>query len=437
MCQHEGSQQNNKDKDSGSGTRDAAPFPWHIGAYDAHCHPTDTMASIAGISSMRAHALTIMATRSQDQQLVSQVAGQLGLRGTTSLDETGEGEENPTKVIAAFGWHPWFSHQIYDDNAVDKRPTFDPASHDGSEEAAKRAHYEAVLQPSLSKEQDRDEDFVSSLPTPISLSSFLDATRAHLTAHPLALVGEVGLDKAFRLPRQWTSDFSPSAADSNNRDEGLTPGGREGRPLSPYRVRIQHQQAILEAQLRLAGETGRAVSVHGVQAHGVLLESVSRGWKGHEREYVSKRKRKMDAAQPPPSDSEAEEEEDDEQQQQRRQRGSPVTSKPFPPRVCLHSFSGSPEILHQWLNPTNPADVFFSFSAAVNMGAEAGRARTIEVIRQVPNDKLLVESDLHIAGEDMDRALEWMYREVCEIKGWGLEEGVATIRQNFERFIFG
>lgn len=425
MCQHEGSQDKRDGPVTDSDNADGIPFPWHLGAFDAHCHPTDTMASIASIASMRAQALTVMATRSQDQQLVAQVAGQLGV--ASSLGEGGEA----SKVVAAFGWHPWFSHQIYDDTAA--QPTFDVGGHGDSEEAAKRAHYESVLQPSPAKDADW-EGFVASLPTPIALSSFLDATRDYLSTHPLALVGEIGLDKAFRLPRQWSSPSSPTVVP--DRDEGLTPGGREGRPLSPYRVRMPHQQAVLEAQLRLAGETGRAVSVHGVQAHGVLFESVCRCWKGHELEYVSKRKRRMDAAQPPPSDSE--DDDDDEQQQPPRRRNLQQTGgKPFPPRICLHSFSGSPEILHQWLQPTNPADVFFSFSAAVNMGGEAGRARTVEVIRQVPDDKLLVESDLHIAGEEMDRALEWMYREVCRIKGWGLEEGVSTIRKNFERFIFG
>jgi Tat protein secretion system quality control protein TatD with DNase activity len=421
MCQHEGSQDKRDGPVTASDNADGSPFPWHLGAFDAHCHPTDTMSSTASFARIRAPALTDRATRWQDQQLVAQVAGQLGV--ASSLDEGSEG----SRVVAAFGWHPWFSHQIYDDTAA--QPTFDLGSHGDSEEAAKRAHYAAVLQPSPTKDADW-EDFVSSLPTPIALSSFLDATRGYLSAYPLALVGEIGLDKAFRLPRQWSSPSSPTAPD---RDEGLTPGGREGRPLSPYRVRMPHQQAVLEAQLRLAGETGRAVSVHGVQAHGVLFESVCRCWKGHELEYVSKRKRKMDAAQPPPSDSE----DDDDDEQPPRRRNVQTGGKPFPPRICLHSFSGSPEILHQWLQPTNPADIFFSFSAAVNMGGEAGRARTVEAIRQVPDDKLLVESDLHIAGEEMDRALEWMYREVCRIKGWGLEEGVSTIRKNFERFIFG
>ena len=54
-----------------------------------------------------------------------------------------------------------------------------------------------------------------------------------------------------------------------------------------------------------------------------------------------------------------------------------------------------------------------------------------------PDDRILVESDLHVAGEAMDAALEAMYGKVCEVKGWELEEGIRRIGKNYEEFIFG
>lgn len=386
-------------------TKDSQPFPWHHGVCDAHCHPTDTMSSISLIrSKMRARALTVMATRGQDQQLVADVAAKIGLENQDSLD----GEQGV--IVPSFGWHPWFSHQIYDDTTEENQASVAVSA----EKIEKRKHYQAVLAP-----PPKDNDaIIQGLPEPRSLSELISTMREYLRSHPLALVGEIGLDKAFRLPMAW------SASDDEPRDDGLTPGGREGRRLSPHRVRPDHQQAVLQAQLRLAGEMGRAVSVHGVQAHGLLFDTVAKCWKGHEKEVLSRRKRRLAADNAEESDS------DDEP--------SHITGpKPYPPRICLHSFSAGPEVLKQWLNPTIPARIFFSFSVAVNLSTDNARERLEEVLRNTPDDQILIESDLHTAGEDMDNMLEEMYRFVCEIKAWSLEDGVRRIRKTYEQFIFG
>ena len=400
MCQHT----HNYDEQPVPVTGDQ--FPWHLPICDAHCHPTDTMDSAQDIPSMRAAALTIMATRAQDQDLVADVASNYNKDLKQSFsDNSGE-----CCVVPSFGWHPWFSHLLYDDSA--DAPTYQPASGSGSESdtAAKQAHYNAVLQPEPSPE------FVASLPTPVAVSTFLKETESRLSANPHALVGEIGVDKAFRLPEPW----NPS--EHAERDSTLTAGGREGRRLSPHRVRIEHQREILAAQLRLAAKTRRAVSVHGVQAHGVLHDTLAATWKGHEREYISRRKRRLVAKG---AEDFSDEEDDDD------------SEKPYPPRICLHSFSANVEVLKQYLNPTIPARIFVSLSTAVNLSTDSSGAKTDEVLRALPDDSILVESDLHIAGEHMDQALENMYRHVCEVKGWELEEGINRIAKNYEEFILG
>ena len=385
-------------------------FPWHIGVYDVHCHPTDTVESRKDIPSMKARVLTIMATRGQDQYLVAEFADEFGVR---QKPKRGDQERSIARcqILPSFGWHPWFSHLIYEDSASDAKRCLD-----GTE---KVKHYQSAISPSP-----EDRDFMRSLPDPRPLSEYLAATRDHLKKYPYALIGEIGLDRAFRIPQNWLP------GDSDIRTSQLTPGGREGRRLSPYRVNIDHQRKILTAQLHLAGELQRPVSVHGVAAHGVLFETLQATWQGYEKKVLGKRAKKRSTTAVT-----AFQNGDKDEAKMRVELSHNLDSKPFPPRVCLHSYSGPPDILKQYLHPSVPATIFFSFSKIINFSTPSEKA--IDVIKVVPSNRLLIESDLHCAGAQMDDLLEEIVRSVCHIKGWPLDEGVRQLASNWFHFIFG
>ncbi|KAJ2964712.1 hypothetical protein NQ176_g10778 [Zarea fungicola] len=180
---------------------------------------------------------------------------------------------------------------------------------------------------------------------------------------------------------------------------------------------------------------------------------VSRCWAGYELHVPSRREKKMvavgaeDFSSSTSSGSHDDDDDDDDDDElgqrmkqlkpKRKEEGSRIGIKPFPPRVCLHSFSGSASTLEQWMKKNVPSRVYVSFSTAVNMSTEAVRSKIDDVIRAVPDDRILIESDLHKAGDTMEGLLEDMYQHVCQVKGWQLQEGVVRIRKNYQTFIFG
>jgi len=387
---------------------------WGLGIHDAHCHPTDTMSKAGAIPTMKAESLTIMGTRQSDLPLVASLA-----------------RDYPEKVVPSFGHHPWFSYLIYDDTGSS-----------GERKVDKNEHYISVLTGTPT------EDLISALPAPRKLSSIMVELRSHLETFPKALVGEIGIDRSFRIPL-------PDNMSAEGRAVYASGDAEDGKRLTNHRVSMDHQKKIFVSQLRLAGELNRAVSVHGVQCHGALFDIFRELWRGHEVEVESRKEMKrrrrrvkggVEGHEYLP-DVESSEDSDDEfgeevgkRQEEKKQEYTP---KPYPPRICLHSFSAPVQTLQQYLTPPSPkkrypSKVFFSFSSTINARPEKGHMEKImETVKGVPEGRVLVESDLHTAGEEMDAALEGAVRVIAGIKGMGIDECVKVLGENWREFVFG
>lgn len=149
------------------------------------------------------------------------------------------------------GYHPWFTHWI----SLCDLPS-------------KEDHYHALFLPDAEPKPDHRAAFarlLPSLPNPTPLSLIIATLRASLQSFPNAMLGEVGLDRVCRIPYAPPAD-PPYASVTGD-------GGRE---LSPFTIPIAHQVAVLEAQLALAVELRRNVSMHSVKAQQATLDLLVR-----------------------------------------------------------------------------------------------------------------------------------------------------------------
>lgn len=179
----------------------------------AHCHPTEEVRAgrdedewVQAAGDVALDKMCLMSTDTWDQRLVARAAAAW-----------------PNKVVPAFGFHPWFVHTL---SLVHPAP---PA----------HEHYMALLGPHAA-------ELLPALPAPQSLDDAMAQLEAYLVAHPNALVGEVGLDRSFRIPIPHTSP----------------------RRLSRCQTPLAHQLAVLRAQVSLACRYRRSVSMHSVRAAG-------------------------------------------------------------------------------------------------------------------------------------------------------------------------
>ena len=106
----------------------------------------------------------------------------------------------------------------------------------------------------------------------------------------------------------------------------------------------------------------------------------------------------------------------------------------FPPRICIHSASLPLDTLKQYLQPSVPSKVYFSFSMAIN--ARYGQ-KLIDLISAIPDDRILIESDWHSEGSLRRSQLQNIARIIIQVKNWSIEQGIEILERNFHQFVYG
>ncbi|KAG6380944.1 hypothetical protein JVT61DRAFT_5337 [Boletus reticuloceps] len=104
------------------------------------------------------------------------------------------------------------------------------------------------------------ERLLPHLPDPILLADVLAELRRNLSSFPQAMLGEVGLDRAARVPIDYAA----------------TP-----RELTHFIVPLEHQLAILEPQIDLAVEFYRNISIHSVKSQQATMTLLDRMHQKH------------------------------------------------------------------------------------------------------------------------------------------------------------
>ncbi|KAF5352739.1 hypothetical protein D9756_005914 [Leucocoprinus leucothites] len=315
---------------------------------DVHCHPTDT--SPISSEAMEELQITVcaMASREADQTLVRDLA-----------------MAHPSKVIPCFGYHPWFSQCIALDASLSK------------EDHYKRLFLD-VRKTITPEHQTAFNTVLLNLPPPRNLKDILDEMRQNLINLPNAMVGEVGIDRSFHVP----FDFH-----------------EKPRRRTPFNVPVDHQLAILEAQLDLAVELGRNVSVHSVHLQQATADLLDRIAKKHGDSF-------------------------------------------YRISINLHSCGFSPET---WRSiEKRHTNVYISLSTVINGKSSSYKA----LIASCANDRILAESDYD--NIHMCTSQTWdIVKAIAEIKNWKIETNwledleveewgvVHHLKRNWERFVHG
>lgn len=275
------------------------------------------------------------------------------------------------------GLHPWWSHHI---------SFADPDSDSSTQSIDKKSHYAGLfpgcfdnVELQQSMEEDGGPDLMSALynsfPEPTLFRDYCANTlQPYLEAFPSAMLGEVGLDRSFRIP-------VPTTEAKTDREQD-----RAAKKFTELKIPVPHQLELLRRQMELAFQLNRNISMHSVQAQGQTVELITKLDKTSQRWKTSRSK------------------------------------------ICLHSYGGSTDTVAM-LSRADRERIYFSFSTTINGRLE----RLGELIRAVPDDRLLIESDYNDIRVSEKRLWE-ILGVVCHAKGWEREQGAKQLARNWQRF---
>ncbi|KAG1474860.1 hypothetical protein G6F56_000084 [Rhizopus delemar] len=237
------------------------------------------------------------------------------------------------------------------------------------------AHYKDVLKCPDESELNK---MIQDLEKPFTYDVWYQNLRQKLLDHPNALVGEIGVDRSAKL----------------------LPGGAiewHGVKQTNVQCSIEHQLKIFEIQSNLARELNRGVSVHCVQGQGHLYNYL----KEQSGKYSNRKLKKL--------------------------------NKPFSPlRLCLHSYGGSPATIKQFVQLAG-FKVYISFSVVINARLLPAN-KLVELIKSVPDDRLLIESDIN-TPRGLDACMVEIVRIIAETRQWSMEKVIQTTYNNWMEFV--
>lgn len=109
------------------------------------------------------------------------------------------------------------------------------------------------------------------------------------------------------------------------------------------------------------------------------------------------------------------------------------TIVPAPPKVMMHSFTGSAEFAEQLMRiPQLKDKIYFSYSKVINLRSWKCK----KVIKQLPDNRILVESDLHCCT-GIEEGLLDMIAVIKSAKNWDINQAKQQIEKNSIDFFEG